>query len=213
MIIKRKITTLTTDANGRATYRYNSAGIGDINFGAGFKENDGSLLTEIYVEDCKYYNEGDHIDGLLNLSNATMTTDGSAITISTSTSGQKNVYYPTGFFEADEDSSLEVEWITGATNAQRWSSAMFNEENKDIVWFYLPSDNKYTTYINSDYHTNVTCQTGDKIRIEKTGNTVSFYVNDVLLRQETHSTYKYIWGTYTNQNRSQTFKNIKIKPL
>lgn len=56
MMIKRKITTLTTDANGRATYRYNSAGVGDINFGVDFKENDGSLVSETYtIEDCKYY--------------------------------------------------------------------------------------------------------------------------------------------------------------
>ena len=172
------------------------------------------ILSEIYeIEDCKYYNEGDHIDDLLNPSNATITTDDSAITISTSTSGQKNVFYPTGFFEADEDSSLEVEWITGSTNAQRWASAIFNEADNDVIWFYLPLENKYMTHINSDYNTNVTCQTGDKIRIEKTGNTFSFYVNDVLLRQETHSNYKYRWGTYTNRGRSQTFKNIKIKSL
>ena len=57
MMIKRKITTLTTDANGRATYRYNSAGIGDINFGVDFKENDGSLVTETYtIRDAVYYN-------------------------------------------------------------------------------------------------------------------------------------------------------------
>ena len=57
MIIKKKITTLTTDANGRATYQYNSAGVGDVIFSANFKGDDGSLSSEIYVEDCTWYDD------------------------------------------------------------------------------------------------------------------------------------------------------------
>ena len=48
MIIKRKITTLTTDSNGQATYRYDSAGIGDITFAVDFKGNDSSVVSKIY---------------------------------------------------------------------------------------------------------------------------------------------------------------------
>jgi len=173
------------------------------------------FLSEIYViEDCYYFNDGSHISDLLNPSNATLTTDGSAITISTSTSGQKNVFYPTGFFEADEDSSLEVEWITGATNAQRWAVACFNESDSDVIWWYLSNSNdKYYAHVNSDVNTNISANANDKIRIEKTGNNFKIYINDVLAHQDTHSTYKYRWGSYTNRGRSQTIKNIKIKSL
>ena len=58
MIIKRKITTLTTDANGQATYRYDSTGIGDVTFGATFEDDDSGLLTKTFtVQDCKFHDD------------------------------------------------------------------------------------------------------------------------------------------------------------
>ena len=49
MIIKRKITSLPTDVNGQASYRYDSTGIGDITFGVGFEDDDSILLIETYA--------------------------------------------------------------------------------------------------------------------------------------------------------------------
>lgn len=214
MMIKRKITTLTTDANGRATYRYNSAGIGDINFGVDFKENDGSLVTETFtVQDYLWVPKLDgtetihQVNGSPVISNNELSSDGNH-------SGYIGAWDNTGNWEL----TFQAKWSNG--NCGIWIIKP-NETNRDSNDLLMlagrlykhangSSEGNYISFTGSYYY-----GTYYPIKLTKNGNNLTLeYLNQ---------SYSVSWSLISTLsslcigvdawNGTSYVKDIVVKPL
>lgn len=207
-----------TNNNGVATYNYVSTGVGDIEFTASV----GNIVSEIYVvEDCVYANDGSHVNGLTAQSGVSVTSDGEWVSISTSTSGEKYVITPTSFSSSD---NFEFECKINKTNSNFHAIAFgILDENSfslfnNIYMNYDVSTNNFNLRLrgNSGSVTKVsrTLSDGDTITIQRQNETWIVLHND----EQIH-TIAYSWagnktlGFYTNKDRKQLLKDLKIKAL
>ena len=195
--------TLTTDSSGECSKTYTSAGVGDLTFCA--KCN---LLTKTYaIQDCQYWNDGSSVGSLEVGSNVSCTSNGSYITITTSTSGEKDVKLPvalTGDWEYDVELAENLPTNSQLTfkigTGQQWGAVNYN--------------NTITVNLGSSESFNKTVSKGMVLKITYISGVMTVYWNNEQL------TYKSLtlgsgvkMGYYTNNGRYQYLKNIKLKPL
>ena len=212
------VETLTgnTDSSGNATVYYYGKASGDL-YIQGFS-NERILHSEIYeIEDCDFYTDGSIVPLSVTIQNgASFTSNGDYLTITTATSGQKNVYYPTILTNSD-DWLFEVELAhLGAiqhitTSNDNGSYFLVNAEGSGlVVWKFNDESGNHTQSKN--------VSVGDKFRWEYKNGTLYYYHNGTLIanKAQTFSNpLKFI--SYTNKDgntsRVQHLKNIKIKRL
>ena len=192
--------TLTTDSSGECSKTYTSAGVGDLTFCA--KCN---LLTKTYaIQDCQYWNDGSSVGSLEVGSNVSCTSNGSYITITTSTSGEKDVKLPvdlTGDWEF-ETTLAEL----GTTNHLAFKVGSGSQ------WGAVSTGVVGINFGGSTQNFNKTTQAGDVLKITYINGTMSAYWNDDFLKSNNVSVSGKM-GYYTNSGRVQKIKNIKLKPL
>lgn len=166
---------------------------------------EGMFSSETYdIEDCKYWNDGSSVGSLEVGSNVSCTSNGEYITITTSTSGEKDVKLPvtlTGDWEfettlADTPSTTQLTFKVGS--GSQWGA--FNDTNSIIV--NLGSSQSFSKTVSKDMVLKVTYQNG----------TMSVYWNDELLTSRAVSVSGKM-GYYTNSGRYQYVKDIKLKAL
>ena len=197
--------TADTNSSGVATKSYASAGSGDVSFTAVV----GTISSETYeVEDCIFY--GINTSAFIIPSNTTFTSDGDKITATTSTTGEKIVYFNHTFSNNDN-------WVFENEVAYKGES----EQLLAIIWndntFYGGAgygENYVYSYMGSQTKKTHTVAIGDKFIVRRENGTTSVYINGDLIESKTvshKSTFKV--GYFINKGRTQYYKNIKIKPL
>lgn len=164
------------------------------------------FFSEIYeLQDCKYWNDGSSVGSLEVGSNVSCTSNGDYITITTSTSGEKDVKLPVTLSgDWEFETTLAETLPTGSQltfkvgTGQQWGA--FNPNNTITV--NLGSSQSFSKTVSKDMVLKVTYQNG----------TMSVYWNDELLTSRTVSVSGKM-GYYTNSGRYQYVKNIKLKAL
>lgn len=200
------IGTAQTDSNGIATKSYSATGVGDVVFSATGNNLTSQLIT---VEDCKFYNSGDKVSNLEIGSNVSCTSNGSYITITTSTSGEKYVKLPVTLAN---DWQYEVEVAETGSNQDLtfiidiggcWGAIPHNGSNMSITLTGGSS-------VNYPFSGSIV---GGKLKITCISNTITVYFNNTLLVSRYREVSGYKMGFYTNNGRVQKVKNIKLKAL
>ena len=195
--------TLTTDSSGECSKTYSSAGSGDITFTA---EVDGTLLTKTYaIQDCQYWNDGSSVGTLQIDSGVTCTSNGSYITITKSTSGEKYVKLPVNLPSSFEFSFELAENGTGNPYAWIIDSNYYGAAGGTTSQFAKLNDNGPT--INTP-----AVKDGVVTMTYQNGTLTVKYDNTQLNSKSASVTGKPI-GFYTNSGRYQYLKNIKLKQL
>lgn len=186
---------------------------------ARLKDTDGSGIKDsrVYfyeILDADYFNDGTTLSGIVTPSNASSTISDGAIKYTTSTSGEKNIYYNVPLTDSD---NFEFECEIAKIGVSQ-SIAMYikNSTTSTGCWFsYEDSTGKFGGGCTGSSFGNVdlgALAVGDKIKIKRIDGVLSIYKNNSLIYSKTTtfgSTY-YI-GHYTNNGREQYVKNIKIK--
>ena len=164
------------------------------------------FLQKTYeVQDCQYWNDGSRVSDLEIDDNVSCTTNGEYITITTSTSSEKDVKLPvtlTGDWEFTTE--LAENMATGGQltfkidTGQQWGA--FNPNNTIIV------------NLGSSQNFNRTVSKGMVLKITYINGTMTVYWNDEQLASRS-VTVTGKMGYYTNNGRYQYIKNIKLKAL
>lgn len=197
--------TATTGSGGVASVSYSSKGTGDLSIQAGVR----SLVSETFVlEDCLFY--GINVNAFTVPSNTTFTSDGTKITAATSTSGEKLVYFDHTF--SNNDNWLFETELAEVTTPQ--SMAIIFNDNSYYGGQYPTQTNKAFTNMGSNVITSHTFATGDKYKVVRENGVTTAYINDTSIQSKTtsHKT-SFKVGYYITQNRTQYYKNIKVKPI
>ena len=200
-----KVDTVTTGSGGAATYTYTGTGAGDTSFYA----TDGTIQSETYViEDCLLY--GLDTSNFTVPSNTTFSSDGSKITASTSTSGEKTVYFGHTFSNTD-NWVFETELAT-VTSPQ--SFAILFNDNSYYGGQYPTQTNKAFVNLGSNITSDHTFSAGDKYRVVRENGVTTAYINNDMIQSKTtshKSSFKV--GYYITNGRTQYYNKIKIKIL
>ena len=197
--------TASTNSSGIATKSYASTGSGDVSFTAECS----SIVSETYtIEDCLFY--GIDTTAFNIPSNTTFTSDGSKITATTSTTGEKIVYYNHSFSNSDN-------WLFETEVAQlgtTQSIAMVWNDNTFYGGEHTDYANNVYSYMQSSTRKSHTVAVGDKFRVTRESGVTSVYINNEEIDSKTisHKT-SFKVGYFINRNRTQYYKNIKIKSL
>ena len=197
--------TADTNSSGIATKTYASTGAGDLSFTATV----GTISSETYsLQDCLYWNDGSSVGSLEVGSNVSCTSNGSYITITTSTSSEKDVKLPvalTGDWEYD---------VTLAENLPSSGGQLTFKIGTGQQWGAFNPNNTITVNLGSSQSFNKTVSKDMVLKITYISGVMTVYWNNEQL------TYKSLtlgsgvkMGYYTNNGRYQYLKNIKLKPL
>ena len=203
------VTTVTTDSDGRYEYTYHSQGIGDVEIVAS-KTVDGILVSKTYsIEDCWEYYDGSSVTGLSIDSGVSCTSNGSYITITKNTSGERYVYLSKTLANSDNwEFSVEIAQLgTEQTLAVGFNNATFYGGTSE-------NDTKYFSAMGSMVSKNKTPSVGDVYKVIRENGVTTVMINDETIDSKTvsHNT-SFKCGFYTNNGRIQNVKNIKLKPL
>ena len=200
------VTTLTADTNssGVATVSYYGEGAGDLYIKGSV---DSIISSEIYVEDCKYWNDGSSVGSLEVGSSVSCTSNGSYITITTSTSGEKDVKLPV---------ALSGDWefeTTLAENLPSGSQLTF-KIGTGQQWGGFNYGNNITVNLGSSQTFNKTVSKDMVLKITYISGVMTVYWNNEQLTYKSLTLSSGVkMGYYTNNGRYQYLKNIKLKPL
>ena len=171
------------------------------------------FVSETFVlEDCLFY--GINVNAFTVPSDTTFTSDGTKITATTSTSGEKLVYFDHTFSNNDN-------WLFETELAQLGVSQSFSIVWNDSSFYGGQEKTTGQTLINNAYSNMGTNQNkshtfavGDKYKIVRQSGVTTAYINDESIQSKTvsHKT-SFKVGYFINQNRTQYYKNIKVKLL
>ena len=201
VVFKQSSTTLgtvRTGSDGVAEYTYNSQGVGDVSFTASV----GSLVSETYsLEDC-WNAQISEVSAGSNTVNS--------IGMDTVHNVQNDDFCL--IFDHKGNGNICIgatsEYSTPSTANYRLTLGSYNSKHYCAVRTNSTDESTCSSEDNNTYYT---------YKIEKKGNTVSFYVNDVLWLTKTatffssyssYSIYNIKWGGGTDY-----MKNIRLKPL
>ena len=166
----------------------------------------GIIFTEIYVQDSWYYNDGSSVSSLEIGSGAICTSNGSYITLTTNTSGEKDVKLPvtlTGDWEFTTDiaelgTNQDLTFKVGS--GSQWGAV---DHSANRITVNLGNGSNYYTK---------TISKGDTLKVTYINGTMSVYWNDEYLTSRTVSISGKM-GYYQVNGRTYHIKNIKLKPL
>ena len=195
------LSTVTTNSRGVATYTYNSQGVGDVTITAECMN-----LQETYsLEDITYFNDGSSVGSLEVDSNVSCTSNGEYISITTYTSGEKDVKLPV---------TLSDDWEFETTLAENMptGSQLTFKVGTGQQWGAFNPDNTITVNLGSSQNFNRTVSEGMVMKITYINGVMTVYWNDEQLASGSVSVTGKI-GYYTNNGRYQYIKNIKLKAL
>ena len=164
-----------------------------------------NLSDVIQINDLYYYNNGSSVGSLEVGSGVSCTSDGDCICITTSTTGEKYVRVPV---------SLTGDWVFECELAK------IGEVN--VLTFDLTSPHFWGAFGGTDCLVNLADSTqnipvginiGDILKCSYINGTFNVYINDTLIRGKSTSINNAKIGWYTNQNRKQYIKDIKVNLL
>ena len=192
-----------TEDNGVYTYNYASTGKGNINLVA----KAGSQISEpICIEDCLFY--GINTDAFDIPEDTTFSSDSEKITATTSTDGEKLVYFNHDFNRNDN-------FLFESEIAEMGVSQVVGMNWNDVDYYggqYSGTNRAYVHLTSSDTRISHTFAVGDKYTVIRKDEITSAYINNDLISSANcsyNTTFKV--GFFINPGRTQYYKNIKIK--
>ena len=203
--------TSTTDSNGQISISYTGTGVGDVDVIVSF----GAVVQETYmIEDLFYYDSLTEDKGRYTTISGSPVLTYSSNGLNINTSVKQVGLVRNNALTLPNDYEAEIT-ITNAPAGQFCSGICFDD------WLYdwaSTSANGAFTYKLSNTQSFLHAQlqkpvTNDVVKIIKTGTTIKAYINDNLIVTDTISNDNHYQQFRTYQNRSTTFKNLKIKAL
>lgn len=163
------------------------------------------FLQETYgIEDCLYWNDGSSVGSLQIDSGVSCTSNGSYITITKSTNGERYVKLPVTLPSAFEY-SFEIAEI-GVTNIYAWII--------DSNYYGAGSTNTQFAKLNdSGPNVNIPPVKGGVVTLTYQNDTLTVKYSNSQLNSKSASVNGKPIGFYTNRGRYQYIKNIKLTPL
>ena len=189
--------------DGSYTASYSSKGSGDLSINVECM----NLLETYSVEDCLYWNDGSSVGSLEVGSNVSCTSNGEYITITTNTSGEKDVKIPV---------TLTGDWEFETTLAENMpiGSQLTFKVGTGQQWGAFNPDNTITVKLSSSQNFNKTVQKDMAYKITYINGVMAVYWNNEQLTSKSLTLSSGVkMGYYTNNGRYQYIKNIKLKAL
>ena len=217
---------VTTDNTGNASFNYNCNGAGDVNVKVKYLNGTNVYYSNILnLEDCLVYDTmTSESDRWVRTSDIIVNIDSEGTKFSTNSNSEQQYRLPSKYFTPPY--TIEFDWVDGGGNQKMgfelWPDANYSGEytlwygshwdsgaNKFIISTYpsSTSSSKTEAYITRDINPN------DHLKFIVEPNNVKLYQNgELILSKHQGKT----WDTqyfcfYTNKNRIQKVKNLKIK--
>ena len=160
---------------------------------------------EIQIDDFRYYNSGASVGDLEIGSGVSCTSDGDCIKITTSSSGEKYVRVPVSL-NGDWEFECELAKI-GEVNPLTF------DLTSPHYWGAFTPTGSIVNLADSTQSTSVSIDVGQTLKCTYINGLFNVYGNGNLIRGKSATINNAKIGWYTNQNRIQYIKNIKLREL
>ena len=216
---------VTTDDTGNAVFNYNCNGAGDVNVKVKYLSGTNVYYSNILtVEDCLFYDPmTSESDRWVRTSDIIVNIDSEGTKFSTNSNSEQQYRLPSKYFTPPY--TIEFDWVEGGGNQKMgfelWPDAKYSGDthwygshwdsgaNKFLISTYpsSTSSSKTEEYITRDINPN------DHLKFIVESNNVKLYQNGelILSKHQGKTCDTQYFCFYTNKNRIQKVKNLKIK--
>lgn len=216
---------VTTDNTGNAVFNYNCNGAGDVNVKVKYLSGTNVYYSNILnLEDCLFYDTmTSESDRWVRTSDIIVNIDSEGTKLSTNSNSEQQYRLPSKYFTPPY--TIEFDWVDGGGNQKMalelWPDANYSGDtfwygshwdsgaNKFLISTYpsSTSSSKTEAYITRDINPN------DHLKFIVEPNNVKLYQNgELILNKHQGKTFDtQYFCFYTNRNRIQKVKNLKIK--
>ena len=216
---------VTTDNTGNASFNYTCTGAGDVNVKVKYLNGTNVYYSNILnLEDCLFYDTmTSESDRWVRTSDIIVNIDSEGTKLSTNSNSEEQYMLPSKYFTPPY--TIEFDWVTGGGDQkmgfQLWPDDNYSGytfwygshwdrgANKFIISTYpsSTSSSKTEEYITRDINPN------DHLKFIVESNNVKLYQNGelILSKHQGKTCDTQYLSFYTNKNRIQKVKNLKIK--
>lgn len=217
---------VTTDNTGNAVFNYNCNGAGDVNVKVKYLSGTNVYYSNILsVEDCLVYDTmTSESDRWVRTSDIIVNIDSEGTKFSTNSNSEQQYMLPSKYFTPPY--TIELDWVDGGGNQklgfELWPDA--NYSGKYTLWYGSHWDSGANKFIISTYpsstsssktETDITrdINPNDHLKYIVEPNNVKLYQNGelILSKHQGKTCDTQYFCFYTNRNRIQKVKNLKIK--
>lgn len=216
---------VTTDNTGNASFNYTCTGAGDVNVKAKYISGTNVYYSNILtVEDCLVYDTmTSESDRWVRTSDIIVNIDSEGTKFSTNSNSEQKYKLPSKYFTPPY--TIEFDWVDGGGNqkmglelypdakysgdAHWYGSHWDSGANKFIISTYPSSTSSSKTEVNITRDINP----NDHLKFIVESNNVKLYQNSelILSKHQGKTCDTQYFCFYTNNNRIQKVKNLKIK--
>lgn len=216
---------VTTDDTGNAVFNYNCNGAGDVNVKVKYLDGTNVYYSNILtVEDCLFYDTmTSESDRWVRTSDIIVDIDSEGTKFSTNSNSEQQYRLPSKYFTPPY--TIEFDWVDGGGNQKMalelWPDTKYSE---DTCWYGSHWDSGANKFIISTYPSSTSSSKteaditrdinpNDHLKFIVEPNNVKLYQNgELILNKHQGKTYDtQYFCFYTNKNRIQKVKNLKIK--
>lgn len=216
---------VTTDNTGNAVFNYNCNGAGDVNVKVKYLSGTNVYYSNILnLEDCLVYDTmTSESDRWVRTSDIIVNIDSEGTKFSTNSNSEQQYRLPSKYFTPPY--TIEFDWVDGGGN-QKMGLELYpdNQYSGDTCWYGSHWDSGANKFIISTYPSSTSSSKteaditrdinpNDHLKFIVEPNNVKLYQNGELIlnkhQGKTCDTQYFCF--YTNKNRIQKVKNLKIK--
>lgn len=216
---------VTTDNTGNAVFNYNCNGAGDVNVKVKYLYGTNVYYSNILtVEDCLVYDTmTSESDRWVRTSDIIVNIDSEGTKFSTNSNSEQKYKLPSKYFTPPY--TIEFDWVDGGGN-QKMGLELYPDAkySGDTFWYGSHWDSGANKFIISTYpsstsssktEANITrdINPNDHLKFIVESNNVKLYQNSelILSKHQGKTCDTQYFCFYTNNNRIQKVKNLKIK--
>lgn len=216
---------VTTDNTGNASFNYNCNGAGDVNVKVKYLSGTNVYYSNILnLEDCLVYDTmTSESDRWVRTSDIIVNIDSEGTKFSTNSNSEQQYRLPSKYFTPPY--TIEFDWVDGGGNQKMalelWPDTKYSG---DTCWYGSHWDSGANKFIISTYpsstsssktEANITrdINPNDHLKFIVEPNNVKLYQNSelILSKHQGKTCDTQYFCFYTNKNRIQKVKNLKIK--
>ena len=219
------VDSVTTDNAGNAVFNYNCNGAGDVNVKVKYLSGTNVYYSNILnLEDCLVYDTmTSESDRWVRTSDIIVNIDSEGTKFSTNSNSEQQYRLPSKYFTPPY--TIEFDWVDGGGN-QKMALELWPDANYsgDTFWYGSHWDSGANKFIISTYpsstsssktEANITqsINPNDHLKFIVEPNNVKLYQNGelILSKHQGKTCDTQYFCFYTNKNRIQKVKNLKIK--
>lgn len=216
---------VTTDNTGNAVFNYNCNGAGDVNVKVKYLNGTNVYYSNILnLEDCLFYDTmTSESDRWVRTSDIIVNIDSEGTKFSTNSNSEQQYRLPSKYFTPPY--TIEFDWVDGGGN-QKMGFELFPDTkySGDTCWYGSHWDSGANKFIISTYPSSTSSSKteayitrdinpNDHLKFIVEPNNVKLYQNgELILNKHQGKTFDtQYFCFYTNRNRIQKVKNLKIK--